>query len=78
MIKLEYRVQTRKVNEIVSKNMDEMTVEWLNEIGNDGCELVPINTKDTNFNNRHLPHSLCAWVGDILVLDVEGVKVLKG
>ena len=42
MIKWEYRVQTRKVNGGISKNLDEMTVEWLDEIGSDGWELVTI------------------------------------
>ena len=44
MIKWEYRVETREVGGKMVKNLDDMTVEWLNDIGKDGWELVGITT----------------------------------
>lgn len=38
MIKWEYRVEITEVKGIVDRNMDEMTSQWLNGIGNEGCE----------------------------------------
>jgi len=44
MVKWEYRVETTEVGGTVQRNLDKMTNKWLNELGNNGWELVGITT----------------------------------
>jgi hypothetical protein len=51
MVKWEYRVETTEVGGTVQRNLDKMTNRWLNQFGDDGWELIAINTFNVGTGN---------------------------